>query len=172
MRHNGGVNDTSGTSGDASVDLPTEEEWRATLPPERHAVLRLKGTEPAFSGQLLHNTEAGTYLCAGCGAAIFRSDDKFDSGTGWPSFTRAASDGAVAYEQDRSLGMVRTEIHCARCGGHLGHVFDDGPAPTGKRYCVNSLSLELTPAAESGPRTARTALTARTARTARTALTD
>ena len=121
----------------------TVEEWRAQLEPERFHVLREKGTEPAFTGTLLDVHDPGMFRCAACGAELFRSDDKFDSGSGWPSFTQAVADGVVDEHQDRSFGMRRTEITCARCGGHLGHVFPDGPAPTGMRYCVNSLSLEF-----------------------------
>jgi len=117
------------------------------LTAEQHRVLRQKGTERAFSGRYWDHHEPGPYLCAGCGSPLFGSADKFDSGTGWPSFTRPAEEGAVAREQDRSLGMERTEVHCARCGGHLGHLFPDGPAPTGLRYCINSLSLDFQPAA-------------------------
>ncbi|HMK62392.1 MAG TPA: peptide-methionine (R)-S-oxide reductase MsrB [Acidimicrobiales bacterium] len=123
----------------------SETQWRADLPADRYHVLREKGTEPAFTGALLDVHDPGLFRCAGCGAELFRSDDKFDSGSGWPSFTRAVSDGVVMETEDRSHGMVRTEITCARCGGHLGHVFPDGPAPTGQRYCINSLSLEFEP---------------------------
>lgn len=123
----------------------TEQEWRDHLSPERYAVLRQKGTEPAWSGELLHVDAGGMFTCAGCGAALFPSETKFESGSGWPSFYRALDDGVIEEHQDRSHGMVRTEITCARCGGHLGHVFPDGPAPTGQRYCVNSLSLEFEP---------------------------
>ncbi|HML00425.1 MAG TPA: peptide-methionine (R)-S-oxide reductase MsrB [Acidimicrobiales bacterium] len=123
----------------------SEEQWRAELPAERYHVLREKGTEPAFTGTLLDVHDPGLFRCAGCGAELFRSDDKFESGSGWPSFTRAVTDGVVVETEDRSHGMIRTEITCARCGGHLGHVFPDGPAPTGLRYCVNSLSLEFEP---------------------------
>lgn len=120
-----------------------EEEWRTELSPERYHVLREKGTEPAWSGALLDVHDQGLFRCAACGAELFRSDDKFDSGSGWPSFTRAVDEGVIVEHQDRSHGMIRTEITCARCGGHLGHVFPDGPAPTGLRYCVNSLSLDF-----------------------------
>jgi peptide-methionine (R)-S-oxide reductase len=121
----------------------TEEEWRQRLDPARYAVLRKKATEPAWSGDLLHVDGEGTFTCAGCGARLFSSDAKFDSGSGWPSFTQAVADGTVEEHTDRSLGMARTEITCARCGGHLGHVFPDGPRPTGLRYCVNSLAIDF-----------------------------
>jgi len=121
----------------------TEDQWRSELGLERFHVLREKGTEPAWSGALLDEHDPGMFRCAGCGAALFRSDDKFDSGSGWPSFTRAVADGVVEEHEDRSFGMRRVEITCAHCGGHLGHVFPDGPAPTGMRYCINSLSLDF-----------------------------
>jgi len=121
----------------------TEDEWRMKLPRQRFLVLRKKGTEPPFTGELLHNTKNGMYVCAGCGAELFSSDAKYDSGSGWPSFWKAVGDGAIEMEEDRSLFMVRTEIKCGRCGGHLGHVFNDGPQPTGKRFCVNSASLDF-----------------------------
>ena len=136
------MNESTDTSG--RVEL-TDEEWRARLSPERYAVLREKGTEPAWSGELLHVEGSGMFTCAGCGAALFPSDTKFDSGSGWPSFYRALDDGVIEEHEDKSFGMRRTEITCARCGGHLGHVFPDGPAPTGQRYCVNSLSIEYEP---------------------------
>ena len=119
----------------------SEDEWRAELSPDRYAVLRRAGTEPAWSGQLLHVDGEGVFLCAGCGAELFDTDAKFDSGSGWPSFDRARSAGTIVERTDRSLFMVRTEIVCARCGGHLGHVFPDGPGQTGERYCINSCSL-------------------------------
>ena len=127
---------------DSDFEL-SDEEWRQRLDPERYAVLRNGATEPPWSGTLLHVDGNGTFRCAGCGADLFSTDAKFESGTGWPSFDRAVAAGTVVETQDRSHGMIRTEITCARCGGHLGHVFPDGPTDTGLRYCVNSLSLEF-----------------------------
>jgi peptide-methionine (R)-S-oxide reductase len=130
---------------DAGPAELSDEEWKAKLSPERYAVLRQKGTEPAWSGELLHVDGSGMFTCAGCGADLFQSDTKFESGSGWPSFYRALDQGTVNEHVDKSFGSIRTEITCARCGGHLGHVFPDGPAPTGLRYCVNSLSIEYKP---------------------------
>jgi peptide-methionine (R)-S-oxide reductase len=121
----------------------TDQEWRERLTPEQYHVLREAGTERAFTGRYWNSKDAGQYVCAGCGAELFDSKDKFDSGTGWPSFTRPLSSDGVATETDSAFGMVRTEVVCARCGGHLGHVFPDGPGPEGLRYCMNSASLEL-----------------------------
>jgi peptide-methionine (R)-S-oxide reductase len=125
--------------------VKSEDEWKKELSPDRYHILREKGTEPAWTGTLLDVHDPGLFRCAACGVELFRSDDKFDSGSGWPSFTRAVDEGVINEHADKSFGMRRTEITCARCGGHLGHVFPDGPAPTGLRYCVNSLSLEFEP---------------------------
>ncbi len=124
----------------------TDEEWRRRLTPEQYEVLRARGTERPFTGKYVHSKEDGVYRCAACGNELFRSDTKFESGTGWPSFTEPASRENVELHQDTSHGMVRTEVTCKRCGSHLGHVFPDGPGPTGDRYCINSVSLELDPA--------------------------
>ena len=121
----------------------TDEQWRAELTPEQYEVLRRKGTEPPFSGRYVHSKDDGMYRCAGCGAELFSSDTKFESGTGWPSFYEPAEGANIEVIEDRSHGMVRTEVVCGTCGGHLGHVFPDGPQPTGLRYCMNSCSLDL-----------------------------
>lgn len=117
--------------------------WRAELRPEQYRILREKGTEAAFSGEYDHVFEPGTYRCAGCDVELFRSDTKYDSGCGWPAFSAPADGEAVEQQTDMSYGMRRTEVVCASCGGHLGHVFPDGPAPTGQRYCINSAALKL-----------------------------
>jgi peptide-methionine (R)-S-oxide reductase len=134
------------SSGKFAYEL-SAEQWRARLSPQQYAVLRQQGTERAFVGEYWNTKTAGTYQCAGCGEALFASSDKFDSGTGWPSYTQPIAASAVGEQKDTSHGMVRVEVHCANCGGHLGHLFEDGPAPTGRRYCINSLSLRLEPSA-------------------------
>jgi peptide-methionine (R)-S-oxide reductase len=123
----------------------TDDQWRAELSPEQYEILRRKGTEPAFTGVYWNNKEPGEYHCAGCGQTLFQSRDKYDSGTGWPSFSRPTEAERVRTEEDRSLSRVRTEVLCGNCGGHLGHVFEDGPAPTGLRYCINSAALKFEP---------------------------
>ena len=123
----------------------SEAEWREELGDERYRILRKAGTESAFSGALLGNKAKGDYVCGACGAPLFASDTKFDSGSGWPSFTAPADAQAVDEHSDRTFGMTRTEVRCARCEGHLGHVFPDGPGPTGLRYCINSASLDFAP---------------------------
>jgi methionine-R-sulfoxide reductase len=129
----------------------SDQEWRSQLAPARYRVLRRAATEPPWSGELLHVDGAGVFRCAGCETELFDTEAKFESGTGWPSFDRATSADAVAEHTDRTFGMARTEILCARCGGHLGHVFSDGPTETGRRYCVNSLSLTYEAAPSTPP---------------------
>ena len=125
--------------------MKSEEQWKAELSPEEYRILREKDTEPAFTGEYYKHKEKGVYLCSGCGNELFSSESKYDSGSGWPSFWTALSEDKIKKETDNSSGMKRTEIMCNRCGGHLGHVFDDGPKPTGKRFCVNSGSLNFNP---------------------------
>ena len=126
----------------------SDEQWRKELTPEQYEILRKKGTERAFTGEYWDNKEEGTYVCAGCAQPLYSSQTKFESGTGWPSFWQAVSENAVATEDDSSWFMKRTELLCSNCGGHLGHVFNDGPQPTGMRHCINSASLKFVPAEE------------------------
>ncbi len=135
---------------DTTKVVKTEEEWKKILSPEQYYILRQKGTERAFTGRFLMNKDKGMYTCAACGNPLFSSDSKFDSHCGWPSFDKEIAAGKITTQEDNSFGMRRTEIMCARCGGHLGHVFDDGPTDTGLRYCVNSVSIEFEPEGATG----------------------
>ncbi len=133
----------SGNTSTIEKIVKTDEEWKKILTPEQYKVMRKHGTEAAFTGKYHANHEKGVYVCAACGLPLFSSDTKFESGTGWPSFWKPIDESHVGTETDRSFLMSRTEVHCARCGGHLGHVFPDGPPPTGLRYCMNSASLDF-----------------------------
>jgi peptide-methionine (R)-S-oxide reductase len=138
------MSDTKTKNAEGRV-VKSEAEWRKDLTPMQYAVLREKATERPFTGEYDHSFEPGTYVCAGCGQTLFESDAKFDSGCGWPAFSAPASGGAIDEERDVSHGMIRTEVLCSKCQGHLGHVFPDGPGPTGLRYCINSAALKHRP---------------------------
>lgn len=137
--------DSTKTQGHQMSDkiIKTDEEWKKELSPEAYKILREKGTEKPFTGKYWDNFELGTYVCAACGTELFESNAKFESGCGWPSYFEPIDSSRIIYKTDKSFGMVRTEVMCAKCGGHLGHVFDDGPPPTGKRYCINSGAMKL-----------------------------
>ncbi len=144
LKANGDSNQTNSKGGMMNYEVnKSDEDWKKELTPEQYRILRQKGTEMAFTGALYKNQDKGTYICAACGAVLFSSDTKYESGSGWPSFYQPVKDGAVDKQKDSSHGMERTEILCSKCGGHLGHVFNDGPRPTGLRYCINSASLKF-----------------------------
>ncbi|EKR80628.1 methionine-R-sulfoxide reductase [Leptospira interrogans str. UI 08452] len=144
LKTNRDSNQTNSKGGMMNYEVnKSDEDWKKELTPEQYRILRQKGTEMAFTGALYKNQDKGSYVCAACGAVLFSSDTKYESGSGWPSFYQPVKDGAVYKQKDSSHGMERTEILCSKCGGHLGHVFNDGPRPTGLRYCINSASLKF-----------------------------